>query len=768
MHDVTIWSKRIVMILRCSFVAVLIVLAGTEVRSQTQSAAQKTPASRMPPSAGFISGTVLSARGPEAGVWVIAETGDLGTKYRKIVVTDDQGKYLIPDLPKANYKVWVRGYGLVDSSPVAGAPGDTVALAAVVAPTARAAAQVYPPDYWYSLMKVPAKSEFPLTGTNPPPGTGESSLDASGHPQTASSGGSTFTIKSQADYIWGLKRGCEVCHQMGEKMTREIPASIGKFDSTRDAWTRLLRSGQIGYEHFDALKSFGFDRGLDMLSDWSDRIAKGELPPTPPRPQGVERNIVLTVWDFSVPTGFPHDTTTTMRQKPTENAYGPIYSPDWAAGALAVLDPATNEKYMLNVPLPNEADRPKFPTFSNTQVDYPSPYWGNEVVRRDNINAGPTMMDSKGRIWFNVQTRLDIPSFCKAGSNNPFAKNFPTKDQESLAQVRNQAAGINFYDPKAGKFTAIDTCFGVSHVAFGYDKDETLYVTARRLQGIGWVKARVWDETHDMEKSQGWCPAVIDYNGDGKTGAFTMPNEPPNPKLDRYIGGSTGYIDMVNPVDGSVWYTSLDVPGMIVRMTIGDNPPSTCMTEVYQAPFDVKDKGKQEYYSPEGIDIDSKGVVWAALAGSGQLASFDRSKCKVLNGPTATGQHCPEGWTMYQIPGPKFKGTDLIADFSYNSWVDRYDTFGMGKDVSVVSGTGSDSLEVFLPQTKKWVMLRVPYPMGFYTRSLEGRIDDPKIGWKGRGLWGANETRVPWQEEGEKGKTPFVVHFQIRPDPLAR
>src|ERR1700690_2859406 len=208
---------------------------------------------------------------------------------------------------------------------------------------------------------------------------------------------------------------------------------------------------------------------------------------------------------------------------------------------------------------------------------------------------------------------------------------------------------------------------------------------------------------------------------------------------------------MVNPVDGNVWYSSLDAPGMIVRMVIGDNPPATCKTEVYQAPFDVNDRAKQEYYSPEGIDIDSKGIVWVSLTGSGQLASFDRSKCKVLNGPTATGQHCPEGWTMYQIPGPKFKGTDLIADFSYNSWVDRYDTFGMGKDISVVSGTGSDSLQVFLPQTKKWVTLRVPYPMGFYTRSLEGRIDDPKIGWKGRGLWGANESRVPWQEEGEKG-----------------
>jgi len=140
----------------------------------------------------------------------------------------------------------------------------------------------------------------------------------------------------------------------------------------------------------------------------------------------------------------------------------------------------------------------------------------------------------------------------------------------------------------------------------------------------------------------------------------------------------------------------------------------------------------------------------------------------VLNGPTATGQHCPEGWTMYQIPGPLLKGTNVLADFSYNSWVDRYDTFGLGKDLSVVSGSGSDSLVAFDPRTKKWIRLRVPYPMGLFTRSLEGRIDDPKTGWKGRGLWGANETREPWQSEGGKGTTPFVVHFQMRPDPLAK
>src|SRR6267143_7264161 len=80
-----------------------------------------------------LGGTVTSANGPEAGVWVIAETADLPTKFGKIVVTDDRGRYLIPELPKANYSVWVRGYGLVDSPKVQATPGKILNLNAAVA-----------------------------------------------------------------------------------------------------------------------------------------------------------------------------------------------------------------------------------------------------------------------------------------------------------------------------------------------------------------------------------------------------------------------------------------------------------------------------------------------------------------------------------------------------------------------------------------------------------------------------------------------------------
>ena len=160
-----------------------------------------------------IGGVVRSPNGPEAGVWVIAETSDLPTKYRKIVVTDDQGRYVLPDLPNAGYKIWVRGYGLVDSAPVQSKPGRTLDLKAVPAPTPRAAAQYFPAHYWFSLLEVPAKSEFPGTGA-----------DGNGIGQA---------MLSQDYWVNQIKVNCEVCHQLGSKATRELPPAYHGMSPSR-------------------------------------------------------------------------------------------------------------------------------------------------------------------------------------------------------------------------------------------------------------------------------------------------------------------------------------------------------------------------------------------------------------------------------------------------------------------------------------------------------------------------------------------------------
>jgi hypothetical protein len=734
-----------------------------EARPKSISTAPPAQASEVVVGADNIGGVVTSSKGPEAGVWVIAETTDLPTKFRKIVVTDDQGRYLLPELPKANYKVWVRGYGLVDSTPVTSAPGKTLALTAVVAPDARSAAQYYPASYWYSLMEVPPKSAFPIKTS----GRLFSEEGSTLHPDAV--------VPSQSYWIDGLHSGCEMCHQIGDKATREFPASLGKFDSGAHAWERRIMSGQFGTSMTSTFNTtFGHDRGLAMFADWTDRIARGEVPPAPPRPQGVERNIVLTLWDQGFWNSFLHGIAASDDRNPTLNPYGPVYSSDWELGTMYIVDPRENTAVAKRIPLRHEEERKTMP-FGAVQANAaPSPYWGDKLVwEEDSVNSAYDQMDSKGRVWIGMENRKpEPPNFCKSTSNNRFAKNWEPPSPGRNGQP-GEGWGVDIYDPKTGKFDAIDLCFSIHHLKIAYDKDETVYFALKigQIGGVGWINSRVWDATHDSEKAEGWCPPVIDNNGDGKIGAYTRAPQPPDPKLDRFVDGTRGYGISVNPVDGSVWYATMKpLPGKLIRFVPGANPPATCMTEIYEPPFSVEPTaGDALGYIPRAVNFDTNGLAWTNLGGSGQLASFDRSKCKVLSGPTATGQHCREGWTLYPAPGPTFKGeSEAKADWLYFVWVDRFDILGLGKNSVVLTGTGSDSLLVFQPPTKTWTVMRVPYPLGFYSRDMNGRIDDPKAGWKGRGLWADNDTRTTWHIEGGKGTPSQLVHFQVRPDPLAR
>jgi len=211
-----------------------------------------------------IGGVVTSARGPEAGVWVIAETTDTPTKLRKIVVTDDRGRYLLPDLPaKATFSIWVRGYGLADSTPVRSLPGRTVALRATIAPDARTAARVYPANYWYSLIDIPAEKDFPGTG--------------------ATGNGIATEMRTQHHWINQIKANCNVCHQMGNQATREIPKALGTFPSGVAAWDTRVQTGQDGQGMSNMVTGLGRQRGLEMFANWTDRITRGDIPPAPPR-----------------------------------------------------------------------------------------------------------------------------------------------------------------------------------------------------------------------------------------------------------------------------------------------------------------------------------------------------------------------------------------------------------------------------------------------------------------------------------------------------
>src|SRR5690349_9080432 len=206
--------------------------------------AQSAPAAAVQVGPSDLGGVVRGAGGPEAGVWVIAETNDLPTRFAKIVVTDDSGRYLIPDLPKASYSVWVRGYGLVDSPRVAGTPGKLLDLTAVKAADDAAAAQYYPPIYWFSLLRVPTAEEFPLP-----------------------------KIKSQGEWLNIVKSGaCQSCHALGTPGTRMISKALGTFSTSADAWRRRLLSGQAQAFMTRDITRLDTEIALKHFGDWTDRI----------------------------------------------------------------------------------------------------------------------------------------------------------------------------------------------------------------------------------------------------------------------------------------------------------------------------------------------------------------------------------------------------------------------------------------------------------------------------------------------------------------
>jgi hypothetical protein len=696
----------------------------------------RKPAAAIPMDATDIAGVVTSSNGPESGVWVIAETKDLGTGFRKIVVTDDQGRYLVPDLPKANYTVWVRGYGLVDSPKVQATPGKPLDLKAVIAPSPKEAAQYYPAAYWYSLLHIPPKSDFPGTGPN--------------------GNGISERIRDQGEWIELTKTdGCEGCHQLGDKSTREIPANLGAFDTSVAAWDRRIQSGQVGSTMSARATQMGRKRALEMYADWTDRIKAGELPPVPPRPQGLERNVVVTEWDWAGPKDYFHDEISVDRRNPNSNPNGLVYGVhENSTDLLTILDPVKNT--MTQIPIPV---KPGTPQAEPEEVLAASAYWGTEPISTAKATAHSLMMDSQGRIWTASATRpRDNPDFCKQGSSHPSAIAFPIK--QSSRQT-------NFYDPKTKQWTLVDMCASSQHLMFAEDSNNTLWFSDPGGDRVGWLNTKMFDETHDEQKSQGWTPFILDTNGNGKRDAYTEPGQPSDPTKDTRI--KVGFYGVSpSPVDGSVWGTVLGFPGAIVRLNPGPDPAKTALAEIYEVPWN-NPKAPVQGFSPRGMDIDRDGVVWTVLA-SGHFASFDRRKCKgPLNGPTAIGQHCPEGWTLYRTPGPSFKDAPQYgsADTNYYNWVDQFDTFGMGKNIPIATGNDTDSLAALDPKTGKFVVLRVPYPMGFFAKSLDGRIDDPKAGWKGKGLWSTYATRAPWHMEGGKGMTSKAVKFQLRPDPLA-
>jgi hypothetical protein len=636
-------------------------------------------------------------------------------------------------------------------------------------------------------------------------------------------------MRTQNEWINGLKSNCNFCHQLGNQLTRtldDVYQAEPNIKTSTDAWDRRLHGGVRGDSMYGALSTMGHDGSLKVFADWTDRIAKGEVPPAPQRPKGIERNIVATLWDVGDDHSFMHDQISTDKQQPTVNAGGPAYAVSAGHGQLVVLDPKENSTYAIDIPTREDKTKvaSRFP-----KPAMPSLHWGNEWLWCNPVPASADcpnpynpadphnpMLDSKGRVWTTSKIRGNTePAWCNDASlGNKSADWYP---------LRRSGRQASYYDPKTQKWQLIETCYSTHHLQFDNDANETVYFNELGGPMFGWINTKLYDktlaETKDELKAErtavGWCGQVLDTNGDGKitrpwnNGVATQlsGNEllyqgdtgggnggaapaargggapagdgaaaagggrgrgrgaaaaaPFDPKLDTQVSYNL-YSVIPSPVDDTVWGVSENpFPGMLVRLQVGNNPPESCKTTIFKIP----DPG----FDPRGIDIDGNGVVWTDLAGSSQLASFDVRKCKDLNGLAKTdGSQCREGWTLYTTDGPKLRGTDIPADFQYFNWVDQHNVSGLGANTPFATGSNSDSLLALNPQTSTWIKFRVPYPLGFYARGMDGRIDDPNMAnWKGHGLWSNYGTHFVWQSEGGKGTKGKVVHFQVRPNPLA-
>ena len=657
----------------------------------------------------YIGGVVVNENGrPEAGVWVIAETQELKTPYRKIVVTDDAGQFVLPEMPDAAYVIWVRGYGLLDSERIQASVGDQLTVKVRNATTPQEAARIYPASFWSAMMTVPDDARV----------------------QSAE-----FQYESGKTWADQFKLNCVICHQPGSAVTRL---------ANRDALAIGLKKTALMQMLADQLNT---DIVLDVLSEWGQEIAAGVTPThTPARPAGIERNMVITQWEYGERYTYAHDVISTDKRNPHLYANQEIYGLDIGNDHLLILDPSQHEWKKIKLQAWEGAepwcDQTYKPSGETDAIPVGAKLLGcpaedgwsaHPGAYHNPVNPHNPMFDEQGRVWMTMQIRRewdeDLPAFCQ-------------RDEFISSYYHHRQLG--YYDTQSGEIVPVDTCFGTHHLQF--DPDGVLWVNGDD-RAIGWLDTTVYDAEapESLERAMGWSEAVVDGDGDGVA-------ETP------IIGFR--YSVIPNPVKKDVWvsippgsygkFPTYGKPGYIMRYA-----PDTDTHEVFSPPFPAA--------GARGIDVDSKGYIWAAMAGSGHLARFDRSACKQTWG---LGQQCPEGWKIWPTPGPNFQGIESpgSSDFHYFIWVDQFNTLGLGADTVFINGTNSDSLIAFDPETEQFNVIRIPYPMVTFTRGLDGRIDNETAGWKGRGLWFTNGLDPVMHSEVPR---TYVGHVQFRPSPLA-
>ena len=504
------------------------------------------------------------------------------------------------------------------------------------------------------------------------------------------------------------------------------------------------------------IAQFGAPRAFAMFADWTDRIAAGEVPPAPPRPQGIERNVVITAVGLGRSEGVSaRRGLDRSAQSDASTPNGLIYgSLELSADYLPVLDPVRNTDQ------PGAADRPRSEHAADVRRRCRSPRrtGATKPIWTSKNNVHNPMFDEQGRVWITSAVRPSAnPDFCKAGSNHPSAKLFP------LDSAGRQLA---MYDPKTKQLTHISTCFGTHHLMFAEDANHTLW-TSGGGQVVGWLNTKMFDETHDEAKSQGWTALIIDTNGNGKRDAYVEPNQPVDPTKDKRFGGA--FYAVAPAPDGSVWGSVLGFPGAVVRLVPGSNPPETALAEVYEPPFD-NPKAPVQGFSPRG---DGRRSQRRRLGGArerppGQLRSPQVQGA--AERPDGDRPALPRRLDALRRAAAAAEGRD-------RSGQRRGELLHVGRSVRHARARREHAdqhrqrrrraARAEGRQVGRCCACRIR--LGFYTKWMDGRIDDPNGRLEGPRACGppsARARRSTWKRG--KGTTSKVMHFQLRPDPLAK
>src|SRR5262249_1819438 len=273
------------------------------------------------------------------------------------------------------------------------------------------------------------------------------------------------------------------------------------------------------------------------------------------------------------PTDYLHDEISTDKRNPRVNANGPIFgAAEESTDLFPVLDPVANRATQVRMAVRD----PNTPS-SRQNAMLPSPYWGTEGIWDSQASMHNSILAERGRVWFTSRVRPPANlDFCRQGSGHPSAK---------LTPLESSNRHLSMYDPKTGKITLISTCFPTHHLVFAEDANNTLWTSAGGPQSgvVGWLDRKLFEETGDEARSQGWTALILDTTGTARRADYVGPDQPVDPTKDKRIAAAFYGIG-VSPVDGTVWGSVLGFPGTVVRLSPGPNPPATALAEVFEVP----------------------------------------------------------------------------------------------------------------------------------------------------------------------------------------